>query len=783
MAGQAQGPDRDLLRRDLTVIFDDVTEPFEIALVKAWRRIVKAAITATGINTLSAAPVEHPVDLSALAGITSQLRDVNGEIAAKYYPGMFSTGALTAHIATDKGENIMANRADAIVPEVVNVRGMEAMGAAVNRMDDVSDQIFVEVRDLLAAGIGDGGDLDARSLAVQRAMVTTEMRARRVARTEATAAYNYGAAAGVEALGDDGPKWKEWLAAKDPRTRDSHWLADGQIRRFEMPFMVAGVPLQHPGDRNGPAAEVVNCRCTLLPLFEVPDGWVDPDEPAAPPIPPGRQVLSGTSDQLPFDIADLRLDTAEGMGLGGAHPKEVFTDPDGGLWLWKPQDRFGAELDVATARLQTLAGFDAPEVFTLEIDGQVGSLQSMFGTKETRRIKFRGDVLDTSKIDALDAVELQRHHVFDWLVSNYDTHTGQFIRLAESAGGSVKGQIIAIDKGQGFKFFGRDRLDWDYNPNWNRGRGSVYNELFGDFADGRQVPIHSWDSAGTDGVRDVIDKLLAIPDDEYREILRGYAVHAERRGFLAGGDIDGFLDAANARRLALRRDVEDFYRRLETERAKHLPKPVEVGKSRADGGPGGMGGAHEFDTWDDIENWVPDQTIYAKSVEDFESEVVYEAVRTYTGSAYRWINGGLRNKKVDSIALDIDKGMVPLHEPMIVNRGTGEEWLPEEMRWNPVSAIGATVKQRAFSSTSLSAKNQPPAFEGKPHILKIRVREGTPTRYVADISMVPREREVMLGRDQYFFIHSVERREGQWHFDIEVVTEEWALKSGTLLEY
>lgn len=54
---------------------------------------------------------------------------------------------------------------------------------------------------------------------------------------------------------------KQWDAALDKRTRDSHRQVDGEIRELDEPFSNG---MMHPSDPAGGAAEVVNCRCALL---------------------------------------------------------------------------------------------------------------------------------------------------------------------------------------------------------------------------------------------------------------------------------------------------------------------------------------------------------------------------------------------------------------------------------------------------------------------------------------------------------------------------------------
>lgn len=54
---------------------------------------------------------------------------------------------------------------------------------------------------------------------------------------------------------------KQWDATLDGNTRDSHARVDGEIRELDKPFSNG---LMFPGDPNGGAAEVCNCRCALL---------------------------------------------------------------------------------------------------------------------------------------------------------------------------------------------------------------------------------------------------------------------------------------------------------------------------------------------------------------------------------------------------------------------------------------------------------------------------------------------------------------------------------------
>jgi uncharacterized protein with gpF-like domain len=52
-----------------------------------------------------------------------------------------------------------------------------------------------------------------------------------------------------------------WLSMRDEKVRDSHRAIDGEVRNLGEQFSNG---LLFPHDPNGPADEVVNCRCDLL---------------------------------------------------------------------------------------------------------------------------------------------------------------------------------------------------------------------------------------------------------------------------------------------------------------------------------------------------------------------------------------------------------------------------------------------------------------------------------------------------------------------------------------
>lgn len=88
--------------------------------------------------------------------------------------------------------------------------------------------------------------------------------ATRNARTTMTGAQNAGRQQAYERAAAMGIKVKkEWIATLDGRTRHSHGMADGQRVEINGKFKVGASELRYPGDPQGAAEEVYNCRCTM----------------------------------------------------------------------------------------------------------------------------------------------------------------------------------------------------------------------------------------------------------------------------------------------------------------------------------------------------------------------------------------------------------------------------------------------------------------------------------------------------------------------------------------
>lgn len=86
-------------------------------------------------------------------------------------------------------------------------------------------------------------------------------RARTIATTETHAAATAANDLAAESTGLN--LKRRWLTAHDKAVRPSHAAANMQTRDAITPFDIGGHKLLRPGDPQGPAAEVINCRCVI----------------------------------------------------------------------------------------------------------------------------------------------------------------------------------------------------------------------------------------------------------------------------------------------------------------------------------------------------------------------------------------------------------------------------------------------------------------------------------------------------------------------------------------
>jgi len=130
------------------------------------------------------------------------------------------------------------------------------------------------LRDTLQAGLEAGEGISELQ---ERVEITYDQargfRAETIARTETVKAFNFSRIAGYAQ--SQVVSRKEWLSTRDNRTRGNdvndefdHLSPDGQVSNLHGFFDISGEQLAYPGDPSASPGNIINCRCTVLPVID-----------------------------------------------------------------------------------------------------------------------------------------------------------------------------------------------------------------------------------------------------------------------------------------------------------------------------------------------------------------------------------------------------------------------------------------------------------------------------------------------------------------------------------
>ena len=133
---------------------------------------------------------------------------------------------------------------------------------APKRITEITATTGKDIRKIVADARTEGlSERETAKLIREVAPIKSASRAQTIARTEA-----HGSSQGISldvANQTDIPMKKVWLTNISDRTREEHIDVDGQKVALNERFDVGGEMLDYPGDPNGSAENVINCRCVL----------------------------------------------------------------------------------------------------------------------------------------------------------------------------------------------------------------------------------------------------------------------------------------------------------------------------------------------------------------------------------------------------------------------------------------------------------------------------------------------------------------------------------------
>jgi hypothetical protein len=154
---------------------------------------------------------------------------------------------------------------------------------------------------------------------------------------------------------------------------------------------------------------------------------------------------------------------------------------------------------------------------------------------------------------------------------------------------------------------------------------------------------------------------------------------------------------------------------------------------------------------------------WARSLGNDMSTSQLASIKSYTGSGYTNINGGLRGQfpLTDSInkrADDISSAMSGMPRDATLYRGVGKGAWDDIPLIDGMPEVGSTYSDAGFMSSSYGGSAGGPG-SGKPYVLVIDAPKGMPSRPVHNTSSLGAgEREVIVDRNLNFTVTGTERR-------------------------
>lgn len=414
----------------------------------------------------------------------------------------------------------------------------------------------------------------AKEAAMKYAAKQHRYRAYTIATTETAFAYNFGYSEYIrqaQAAGYMGTGYMVVDTAVDDQVCTICAAMEGKQIPLDQP---AAKPL-FPGHTMIPPFHP-RCRCathfeeTVPPVFQPAQGpqaaqsnlqsWAGVNTPGG-----GQNAATaptGTSQAVvPADVPmPPGMTYNKNLSIGNTGKMESWIDANGQEWYFKPAQSKGGTPEPFRAYVQK-AGYKVQGIIDPDtaVEIGVGDLNGKFGAFQKKIDAATGGIdleawqyAPATDLGASVTAQIQREHVTDWLLGNFDAHGENFIA-------DVSGRIIGLDKEQSFRYIkdaASGKMSYTYHPNKIYGETEpLYNTVYRRFAKG-EIDLDLQDTLT------YIKRVESISDTEYREIFREYAESLHGKGKAA----EELLDAIVDRKGSLRETYRTFYGELLTER-------------------------------------------------------------------------------------------------------------------------------------------------------------------------------------------------------------------------
>ena len=323
-------------------------------------------------------------------------------------------------------------------------------------------------------------------------------------------------------------KGKYVMYEYDPE--DGDWFAD------KPPTWIDPATLRAPGD----FVPVVG----QMPTAE-PEATAPPVKPTktldAKFIEPVSDMTAHLASKLPDPSGLVYLGSGSKFGLGGAGKKDVYEDPvTKKRYIFKPAyQKYSKKVEPFRAYVQEASSALAMAVRPGHIPVKAVKIKGVMGTLQPWVDLDPLEGHPPKSLTKSQQTDVAVDHMMDWLHSQHDTYAGNLVFGAD-------GSVLSIDKEQGFRFFGKDELSTDYNPNPIE---PYYNKFWRSFEKG-EIDFDPLT------MLPALQKIEALDSEQYMGALRAYA--DDRFGTKDSKAKIRFMKQVLLRKLHLRGDFEKF---------------------------------------------------------------------------------------------------------------------------------------------------------------------------------------------------------------------------------
>jgi SPP1 gp7 family putative phage head morphogenesis protein len=237
--------------RSISTRTRDLEARFEKAIRKHFRAIEDEVLAQ--LNSLKGWNLVHGVE-KADSSYLFDLEYSKGALVKLVAP-------LYAEAVKRGGTSVMSELSTEIEMDMLNPGVTSKLAELTHKIKRIDDTVERQLRESLVEGLRGGESISQLQTRIQDVMSASRSRAATIARTETGTAFNSGR---VEGMRQAGVSKQEWLATKDSVTRDTHEALDGEVRAIDEAFSNG---LRYPGDPSGLPEEIINCRCTVLPVI------------------------------------------------------------------------------------------------------------------------------------------------------------------------------------------------------------------------------------------------------------------------------------------------------------------------------------------------------------------------------------------------------------------------------------------------------------------------------------------------------------------------------------